>query len=940
MLSKGNLEVLQKTSKDPELAVLDEEAGKKKQKGPERAGEKGEKKEGLVKAEESKKDVETVKTLEELQAALDKARADLARKKGELKDFEMLFVGRLKGMIHGERKANIQKEYDEFLKKYQEARVQYVVGDVSKLTEERMKLTEALVEAKGENKEHFLYKGYKWLGDQNVAKLFGEKFNLKLSDDFQEKHPLLTGVARIAGKFLSVRTALSLGLLGAGLMTGAGAGLAVGMGILTGRALMRGVGTAAGSHDLLKAIGATAWESKGKFQIKKEEPWYKKVSLWEKITPEEIGKMSKEKIEERLANMETNALLHNKKVSESDVYKQLLQGYESKMQEELEKRGDSAKDILANFAKESDTKRTELEKSKRIKHEVTVSVLTAAMVILPGLHQFQRVIEKNAVEWTAATKGAKEALNMPAAEAHPMGRIDVPAMTKELINKTVKFATEGAEAKHAQPITIEDLQHIRNIASHATPEGNQMKSLLAYIDKNNLLEQSGIKAVTLEGNHATPYAALQEAAVKNPEYFKDISVDQRALELAKLHNVTVEQLKTLSHPREALYISKDGVIMTQNEAVVGHGVINRAHETVGRVATVGAATEQVRQTTNIGTTTEGSHERVVRHARGVQHPRPAPMHEGDTRQAVQEAMQEKSPARPPAEAARSAPKAEQISGKGEMIFEDTQGRGTKVDIAGGKVQEVVIKEVQPQTSGAEAAQSGEASVQPKLEVRVEGTEGAAATPPVEVPHPPGKVEGVAQEVEQQPISPQKIELDARDTISATTKTWKPSFEVVRETDGSIKGIVYKAPDTFFNQQGYGFAKTADYIQRYEEFQGRSAPGIIGELFRDVQPLEVHKITKAMEAYQALRTAHPAEAQWILDHDIREQMNKLASMYGKEFFNTDKMPESVKTALAEDVKKWPSMQDLFPKVQHGQDPLGTVVIQEGKKYHPFGWKLPE
>lgn len=671
MLSQGNLDILQKpkelSKEDKAREALDRGATVfERPKGKEEGGEL---------------QVEEKKTVEELKQLLDKARDDLARKKGELKDFEMLFVGTLKGLVHGEKKANIQKEYDEFLKKYQEARAKYVVADVSKLTEERMKLAEALVEAKGKGEEHFLYKGYKWLGDQNVAKLFSEGFKWKLSDEFQKDHPLATGTLRIAGKFLSVRTALSLGLLGAGLMAGTGSGLALGLGILGARAAMRGIGTAAGSHDMLKLIGAEAWESKGTLKYKKENPWYKKVSLWEKLTPEEMGKMGKEKIEERLANMEANALLHGKKVSESEVYKQLLSEYENKLKTETHEKGESVVAFIKDLSDASDKKRDNLAREKRIKHQTIVGVLTAAMVILPGIHQFQRVIDKNAAEWAAVTKKTGEAVMEP---AHAATREAVVSrdihVVADLKDKAVKFALEINN--HAQPnhrLSIEDFRHIRNIASRATQDGVDAKKLLQYMEKRNLIEQAGIHTVPLEGNHTTVYGALEEAAKKHPELA--ISVKDRGMELAKQYGVTVDQLKTLPHTGEKLYFSKEGIIITQEKTLVGQaGNVSHAHE-------ITAGTRS--HVSNVETSGRHIHKEI-------HHPRSAE----DLRGAQQDAQ----------ERSHETPRVVQSA-----VVDEINSRAVKPPETVG--QGKVILEIEEAPVEKPPAPASEAASQPKLEVQ-------------------------------------------------------------------------------------------------------------------------------------------------------------------------------------------------------------------------------
>ncbi len=639
------------------------------------------------KSEKGEPHAEAQKTVEELKRVLEKARGDLARKKGELKEFEMLFVGTFKGLVRGEKKANIQKEYDEFLKKYQEARAEYVVGDVSKLTEERMTLAEALVEAKGKGEEHFIVKGYKWLGDQNVSKLFGEKFGWKISDEFQKDHPLASGSLRIAGKFLSVRTAISMGLLGAGLMTGAGSGLALGLGIFGARAAMRGIGTASGSHDMLKLVGATTWENKGTFKIKKEEPWFKKIALWEKMTPEDIQKLDKEKIEERLANMEANALLHGKKVGESEVYKQFLKEYENKLGQEAEKNSETAASFIKDLSEASDKKRDELAHEKRIKHQVIVGVLTAAMVILPGISQLHKIIEKNALEWAAVTKKTGEFIGGQPAEAATLhDTVRDIRMVAGLQNKAVRFASEmSAHEKTPHPLSIEDLRHIRNIASRATEDGIDAKKLLRYIEKNNLIEQSGIHSVTLEGDHATVYGALQEIARKDPTYFKGITIDQQATELAKYYGVTTDQLKTLSHVGERLYFSKDGMIMTQERALIDQ--ISVAHTVIVKDVqphpTSGAVREHIAQ----------HHDKhVVRPVhREIHHPRPTEEYKA-VRSSVVDRIEPQS-GQPGEPATHGEIVIERQTPKGVIIQENIRIRGSDVRTKMIEIQAEEVKEL-------------------------------------------------------------------------------------------------------------------------------------------------------------------------------------------------------------------------------------------------------
>jgi hypothetical protein len=904
MLSRRNSEILQRAAKDPEISQLDEEekkrAGEKerKKKNPEAEGRK---QEDFKDKEPVKKNTDQEKSVEELHALLEEARANLASKKGELKEFEMLFVGRLKGMVHGERKANIQKEYDDSLKKYQEARAQYVVGDVSKMTEERIKLAEAFVEAKGESKEHFLYKGYKWLGEQNVAKLFGEKFGWNIPDDFSQKHPFIAGAARVAGNFLSVRTAISLGLLGSGLMVGAGSGLAVGMGIVAGRAFMRGIGTAIGSHDMLKAIGATAWESKGTMKFKKEAPWYKKVSLWEKLTPEEIGNMSKENIEERLANMEANALLHNKKVSESDVYKELLNGYEHKLKQEMKERGSDAFSAIRELAELSDSKRDELIKNKRITHEVAVSVFTAAMVVLPGLSQFQRVIDKNAVEWAAVTKGAKEVIGMPAAEAHPLtpgGKIDIPHMVTELKDKAVKFAIEGSDAKHAQPLTIQDLEHIRNIASHADNEGAQMKSLLAFIEKKNLLEQSDIKAVTLDGAHATPYSALQEAAQKNPEYFKDVSMEQRAHELAVKYGVTVEQLKTLSHPRETFYFSKGGVIITQNESLVGQGVINRAHEAVGRAAS-GATAEHARP---IPVVDAGTHAREHGHVRGVQHIRetihPQPVQESIRPRPPASEVPVRSPAQPPEpishgeivieEQPATGSVGERIEIKGIEVKEMRAGAGAETEQGGGAAQRMEIKvEESPAGQTADTAQ--------KLEMRSEGSgknvEVAEASASASDTEHTRTVQEVAGKIQEGKVALHMENFYGGRVIGNVQFHYDANGTPISfRTDVQMFGVGGGALDNKFLYHGWGHDKTSEISARLAAQGSRMDTNLL----RDMLEVYNRQLAFDIQLYENLTASgHKPEAECVVKV-ARQMLNKVREYKLDEFLiHKENLPDALK-----------------------------------------------
>lgn len=203
-----------------------------------------------------------------------------------------------KGLLAG---SELKEKREAVREKYERARAEYVGESTLRLTRERALVTDAIAEKKIEEKGWGgkIYDGWKKLGELNLERA-GWKPKGRLG--------------KFTARFVSVRSAISFGLLGAGMALGAGA--AAGAGLLALRRGLGGLGAGIGSYDLMR-VGSEKWaETKGKRR---------------EVTVEEAKDMNITDVITRLENFEAWARLNGKKVSEISAYQTLLRTYRERL---------------------------------------------------------------------------------------------------------------------------------------------------------------------------------------------------------------------------------------------------------------------------------------------------------------------------------------------------------------------------------------------------------------------------------------------------------------------------------------------------------------------------------------------------------------------------------------------------------------------------------
>lgn len=220
------------------------------------------------------------------------SRENLAGLEAEEKKYEGL--GALRLIAGGARKRKIELggELESARKEYDEKRAEYVGEKAGRMMVEWSKaadtraaelLKQRPVEARALGK---LYDGYKWLGNQNLEKVWKPESKL----------------GRMAARALSLRTAVSAGLLGAGVLSGAGI---ASIGIFGVRRLLSGGGAAVGSYDLMRMFSERKERKQGE------------------VSPDELPKMSMRDINERMERMAARAMLGGLEISKDRRYREL-----------------------------------------------------------------------------------------------------------------------------------------------------------------------------------------------------------------------------------------------------------------------------------------------------------------------------------------------------------------------------------------------------------------------------------------------------------------------------------------------------------------------------------------------------------------------------------------------------------------------------------------
>lgn len=241
---------------------------------------------------EPEKYEKTFELREQIKAMRD-ARANLVVLEDELNRRRSV-LGRVKGAFQDSGSIKVFEErYKEAQEKYNGKRAEYIGAKADRIVKESQKLAEAEAEKHQEGKFEKLREGWRWLGEQNLEKA-GWKPESKTGKFF--------------ARALSARTAISLGLLGGGLVLGAGS--AVGIGALATRRALAGTSAGFGAYDLIRGAD--------------ERKAVRKV--------EDTSKMSVYELEASLADLEARARYSGKKVVRSEKYRNLRRTYAARVE--------------------------------------------------------------------------------------------------------------------------------------------------------------------------------------------------------------------------------------------------------------------------------------------------------------------------------------------------------------------------------------------------------------------------------------------------------------------------------------------------------------------------------------------------------------------------------------------------------------------------------
>jgi len=183
--------------------------------------------------------------------------------------------------ISGKNRKIVQDELEKLEKEYRELRGEYIGSNIDRFLAERLKMVETQIANQGKGSKVLGF--YRKLGEYNLTTLTGYKhFGQRL------------------GRMVNARTAITVGLLAVGVMSGSAA---VAGGALVGRRLLSGLASGVGTHDLVKNA-RSAYLRK---QIKED--------------------ASLEEVEGHLSALEARGALDGTldKIVKSDDYKKLLE---------------------------------------------------------------------------------------------------------------------------------------------------------------------------------------------------------------------------------------------------------------------------------------------------------------------------------------------------------------------------------------------------------------------------------------------------------------------------------------------------------------------------------------------------------------------------------------------------------------------------------------
>jgi hypothetical protein len=234
-------------------------------------------------------------------------------------------IGTVEGVLKKDEKAKLQEEAEQAEMEYKKMRAEYVgekahrfIGEKARLAEQQ---AEQFQQEKGFGKK--VYDAYKKTGEWNLGKVLGEGVMKKLeaneNDDTDTR--VRKSVARFATKVISVRTAVSGAMLGAGLAFGAGA--AAGIAAIGARRVLSGIGAGFGSYDLMKMKDDLNKKGQdlriGKYKISAD----KDRAKMQELKKEDLAGLSNEEILTRMDHFDVAGQLNGVNPKDNETYKLL-----------------------------------------------------------------------------------------------------------------------------------------------------------------------------------------------------------------------------------------------------------------------------------------------------------------------------------------------------------------------------------------------------------------------------------------------------------------------------------------------------------------------------------------------------------------------------------------------------------------------------------------
>lgn len=440
-----------------------------------------------------------------------KTRLEAARENFELKKLEWEKYQGIAGMFRGrklskEDKSVIYEEYQAALQEYAREKAEYLADKSITYLENNTRLASGFEKVIAENLGRKfggearlwlekIYAGYQKLGEWNIAKLF--KFEEKLAGWQPETKTGKVGkvLANIGGRYLSVRTAVSFGLLGGAVAAGGGIGIAGGL--MIGKRLFSGLGGFVGTNELWKGI--------------------EQVKMFKEIPQDKLIKVSSWDLIDRIRQIEVYCLLNGKEDFSVPGYKQLQEEYNRRVaidrEIETERVNQMFRESLIEGSEITEDERQAAEKAAKI--EGTLSELESSLLTEEHISDLLSNYFSSKKAFRYIVSGVVALLlgsGAIGAIIHELsgGKVDLAeTVDKEAIDRAItKVATVAASE---QPVEVNEgvapLQGEAQVVQEAAPKVDQAAKVA---EQTIVATQEKIIETNIQSDHLIELATLRK----------------------------------------------------------------------------------------------------------------------------------------------------------------------------------------------------------------------------------------------------------------------------------------------------------------------------------------------------------------------------------------------------------------------------------------------